>query len=360
MSSSNNDNDNNPGTSVVRLPINVSKLEQYLVSRIPGFKTPLEIKQFIYGQSNPTKKNYVLRKKPPGKLLDKTAHAIEREFKVLDALSRNTDVPVPKVYVLCEDNEILGTPFFVMEYLKGRIFEDVLFSSLPIEERRKCWYSAIDSLAKLHSVNYKSIGLENYGKPSGFYSRQIRSLPKISEKQAATMDDEGNKVGPLPRLNEMMQWFKNNEIADDTSIIHGDFKVFHPTEPRVIGILDWELSTIGHPLSDLSNLLMNFFVKDIPDSPILGLRDVKNLSIPSANELIQVYCEKSGRQYPIPNFEFAIAFTFFRTAVILQGIAARIARNQASSEKAKKYANLFKDTSLMGFEIIDRTIKSKL
>ncbi|KAF0357976.1 APH-domain-containing protein [Gigaspora margarita] len=375
MSSSNNDNDNdndnNPGTSVVRLQINVSKLEQYLVSRIPGFKTPLEVKQFKYGQSNPTyhlidanKKNYVLRKKPPGKLLDKTAHAVEREFKVLDALSRNTDVPVPKVYILCEDNEILGTPFFVMEYLKGRIFEEVLFSPLPVEERRKCWYSAIESLAKLHSVNYKSIGLENYGKPSGFYSRQIRSLPKISEKQAATMDDEGNKVGPLPRLNEMIQWFKNNEIADDTSIIHGDFKidnlVFHPTEPRVIGILDWELSTIGHPLSDLANLLMNFFVKDIPYSPIPGLRDVKNLSIPSANELIQVYCEKSGRQYPIPNFEFAIAFTFFRTAVILQGIAARIARKQASSDKAKEYAKFFKDINLMGFEIIDRTIKSKL
>ncbi|CAG8781960.1 41495_t:CDS:2 [Gigaspora margarita] len=306
MSSSNNDNDNdndnNPGTSVVRLQINVSKLEQYLVSRIPGFKTPLEVKQFKYGQN-------------------KTAHAVEREFKVLDALSRNTDVPVPKVYILCEDNEILGTPFF-------------------------------------------SIGLENYGKPSGFYSRQIRSLPKISEKQAATMDDEGNKVGPLPRLNEMIQWFKNNEIADDTSIIHGDFKidnlVFHPTEPRVIGILDWELSTIGHPLSDLANLLMNFFVKDIPYSPIPGLRDVKNLSIPSANELIQVYCEKSGRQYPIPNFEFAIAFTFFRTAVILQGIAARIARKQASSDKAKEYAKFFKDINLMGFEIIDRTIKSKL
>ncbi|CAG8727044.1 17237_t:CDS:2, partial [Racocetra persica] len=236
-----------------------------------------------------------------------------------------------------------------MEYLEGRIFEDVLFSPLPIEERRKCWYSAIDTLVKLHSVDYKSIGLVNYGKPSGFYSRQIRSLFKVSEAQAATMDDKGNKVGSLPRLNDMIQWFKNNEILDDTSIIHGDFKVFHPTESRVIGILDWELSTIGHPLSDLANLSMNFFTKDLPGSPITGLRDVKNLPIPSANELIQAYCEKSGRQYPIPNFEFAIAFTLFRTAVILQGIAARIARKQASSAKANAYAKIFKDCALMEF-----------
>ncbi|CAG8474814.1 10434_t:CDS:2, partial [Racocetra fulgida] len=242
-------------------------------------------------------------------LLSKTAHAVEREFKVLDALGRNTDVPVPKVYLLCEDSEILGTPFY----------------------------------------------------PSGFYSRQIHSLFKVSEAQAATMDDKGNKVGSLPRLNDMIQWFKNNEILDDTSIIHGDFKVFHPTESRVIGILDWELSTIGHPLSDLANLLMNFFTKDLPGSPITGLRDVKNLPIPSANELIQAYCEKSGRQYPIPNFEFAIAFTFFRTAVILQGIAARIARKQASSAKANAYAKGFKDFALMGLEIIDRyETKNKL
>ncbi|CAG8795619.1 12272_t:CDS:2, partial [Dentiscutata erythropus] len=224
MTISDNDNDNIPGTTVVRLQINVSKLEQYLVSRIPGFKIPLKVRQFKFGQSNPTEKHYVLRKKPPGTLLSKTAHAVEREFKVLDALSRNTDVPVPKVYILCEDNEILGTPFFVMEFLKGRIFEDVLLSPLPIEDRRKCWYSAIETLVKLHSINYKSIGLENYGKASGFYSRQIRSLLKVSEAQAAVMDDEGNKVGPLPRLNDMIQWFKNNEISDDTSIIHGDFK----------------------------------------------------------------------------------------------------------------------------------------
>ncbi|CAG8626139.1 10144_t:CDS:2 [Cetraspora pellucida] len=353
MSNSDDDNDNIPGTSV----INVSKLERYLVLRISGFKTPLKIRQFNGGQSNPTyllidanKKYYVLRKKPPGKLLSKKAHAVEREFKILDALGRNTDVPVPKVYFLCEDNEILETPFYVMEYLNGRIFD------------YDHWYSAIYTLVKLHSVDYKSIGLENYGNPSGFYSRQIHSLFKVSEAQAATIDDKNNKVGSLPRLNDMIQWFKNNEISDDTSIIHGDFKVFHPTESRVIGILDWELSTIGHPLSDLANLLMNFFAKEIPGSPIIGLRDVKNLPIPSSNELIQAYCEKSGRQYPIPRFEFAIAFSFFRTAVIVQGIAARIARKQASSARAHTYAKIFKDIALMGLEIIDQSaaVKSKL
>ncbi|CAG8510487.1 23941_t:CDS:2 [Cetraspora pellucida] len=356
MSNSDDDNDNIPGTTAVRLQINVSKLERYLVLRISGFKTPLKIRQFKNGQSNPTyllidanKKYYVLRKKPPGNLLSKKAHAVEREFKILDALGRNTDVPVPKVYFLCEDDEILETPFYIMEYLNGRIFgyDD--------------WYSAIYTLVKLHSVDYKSIGLENYGNPSGFYSRQIHSLFKVSEAQAATIDDENNKVGSLPRLNDMIQWFKNNEISDDTSIIHGDFKVDYYLEfINWIVFRNWELSTIGHPLSDLANLLMNFFTKEIPGSPLIGLRDVKNLPIPST-ELIQAYCEKSGRQYPIPRFEFAIAFSFFRTAVILQGIAARIARKQASSAKAHTYAKLFKNVALMGLEIIDQSaVKSKV
>ncbi|RGB21422.1 kinase-like domain-containing protein, partial [Rhizophagus diaphanus] len=193
---------NAQGTTEVRSQINVSTLEKYLLTKISNFKPPLIVRQFKFGQSNPTyllidanKTRYVLRKKPPGSLLSSTAHAVEREFRVLDALGKNTNVPVPKVYLLCEDNSILGTPFYVMEFLEGRIFEDVRLLSLSQEDRYKCWYSAIDTLAKLHSVDYKAIGLENYGKSSGFYSRQFRSLVKVSTIQANIKDENGSEVG---------------------------------------------------------------------------------------------------------------------------------------------------------------------
>ncbi|CAG8437844.1 7988_t:CDS:2 [Funneliformis caledonium] len=366
--------DNAQGTSAVRLQIDTPKLEQYLSTKVSKFKIPLEVRQFKFGQSNPTyllidanKTRYVLRKKPPGALLSSTAHAVEREFRVLDALGKNTDVPVPKVYHLCEDNSILGTPFYVMEYLEGRIFEDILLLSLSPEDRHKCWYAVIDTLAKLHSVDYKAIGLSGYGKSSGFYTRQIRSLVKVSAAQAAVKDDSGNEVGSLPRLDEMISWFKRNLVDDEATIIHGDFKldnlIFHPTEPRVIGILDWELSTIGHPLSDLANLLMSFYVKEGFEL-LIGLLDKPDLPIPSADELIKTYCAKVGRSYPIPRYKFSIVFSFFRLAVITQGIAARIARNQASSTEAKKYARLFRPLTLRGLQIIDEcgdlSSKSKL
>ncbi|GBB95320.1 hypothetical protein RclHR1_02510014 [Rhizophagus clarus] len=355
---------NAQGTTDVRLQINISKLERYLSTKISNFNPPLTVRQFKLGQSNPTyllidanKTRYVLRKKPPGSLLSSTAHAVEREFRVLDALSKNTNVPVPKVYLLCEDNSIIGTPFYVMEFLEGRIFEDVRLLTLSLEDRHKCWYSAVDTLAKLHSVDYKAIGLGDYGKSSGFYSRQIRSLIKVSTIQANIKDENGKEVGPLPRLDDLIKWFKKNEIDDETTIVHGDFKldnlIFHPTEPKVIGILDWELSTIGHPLSDLANLLMNFYTKETGLERMTGLFNVPDLPIPSANELIKFYCDKRKRDYPIPKFEFCIVFSFFRLAVITQGIAARIARNQASSAQAKSYAKMFKPITNRGLEIID-------
>nr|CAG8448830.1 16018_t:CDS:2 [Entrophospora candida] len=340
---------NAQATTIIRQEIDIPNLTSYLASRIPEIKLPIETQQFKFGQSNPTyllidanQKRYVLRKKPPGKLLSTTAHAVEREFHILDALGKYTDVPVPKVYLLCKDNEIIGTPFYVMEFLNGRIFEDVRLLSLSPNERKNCWFSLVNTLAKLHSVDYKAIGLGDYGKSSEFYSRQVRSLLKVSKAQAAVVDEDGNEVGALPGLDEMIKWFKNNEIPDEATILHGDFKVFHPTESHVIGILDWELSTIGHPLSDLANLLMQFYVSENAVKPLIGLKDVPNLLIPSADELIYEYCIKTKRKFPIPNFEYAIVFSFFRLAVITQGIAARIAHKQASSSEAQNYARMFK------------------
>jgi aminoglycoside phosphotransferase (APT) family kinase protein len=247
-----------------------------------------------------------------------------------------------------------------MEFLAGRIYEDCRMLSLPFEERKQLWYSAVETLAKLHRVDFKTIGLENYGRHSGFYDRQIKSLSKVSQAQANTKDEEsGETVGPLPRLEQMFGWFKRNQLQDKGTIVHGDFKIdnmiFHPTEPRVIGVLDWELSTIGHPLSDLSNLLQPFYIPANNQFDMLGFKDSQEaLPVPEANELIQVYCQHMGQPYPIDRWMFAVAFSFFRLAVILQGIAARVARKQASSAQAKTYATRFIPVATMGLDIVDQ------
>ncbi|KAF9348423.1 hypothetical protein BGX26_000165 [Mortierella sp. AD094] len=340
-----------------------AQLDPYLLKNVPGFAVPVKVSQFKLGQSNPTylltdanEKRYVLRKKPAGALLSSTAHAVEREFRILKALGEKSNVPVPKVYTLCEDASVIGTPFYVMEFLQGRIFSDVTLKKLPFEERRLCWISAVDTLAKLHKVDYVSIGLESYGKPSGFYRRQISSLSKVSAAQAEAQDANGVKVGPIPGMEEVTSWFKEAEVKDSTSIVHGDFKidnlVFHPTEPRVIGILDWELSTIGHPFSDLANLVNPYYVPNI-DGPMGGLRGIpdKDLPIPPVSQLLERYCQQTSRPFPIENWMFCIAFSFFRLSVILHGIKARVARGQASSADAVVYAALVESVAGLALEI---------
>ncbi|KAG9303528.1 hypothetical protein G9A89_018424 [Geosiphon pyriformis] len=370
-----NKSDNAQEASEVRLHIDVVQLEGYLTSKIADFKVPLEIKQFSHGLSNPTyllidasKKRYVLRKKPPGSLLSITAHAVEREFRVLDALGRRTDVPVPKV----------------MEFLEGRIFKDMRLLSLSTNDRKlwylknfqghAClgswkfllielitsgfligsWYSLVETLAKIHSVKYKAIDLESFGKPSGFYSRQIRSLSKVSAAQAAAKDDDNIEVGAIPRVDEIIEWLQRNQVPDETTLVHGDYKIFHPTEPRVIGVLDWELSTIGHPFSDLANLLMPYYVPSNELGPLGGFINESNLEVPSLEELMRLYCIKTNREYPIPNFDFATVFSFFRLCVITQGIAARVARKQASSVRATEFGGLFRKVANLALKIVDR------
>ncbi|GAA97717.1 uncharacterized protein L969DRAFT_97468 [Mixia osmundae IAM 14324] len=367
----------------IRQAIDQAKLEAYLSKNISHITLPIEIKQFKFGQSNPTyfitdakKVKYVLRKKPPGKLVSKTAHAVEREYKVIKAVgeaSRKADkatVPVPEVYCLCEDNDVIGTPFYVMQFLEGRIFTDVRIPELKSkEERSKCWESVIRTLAALHALKPNDIGLSDYGSQKDFYPRQIKSLARVSHAQAAIEHkDTGDAVGDIPNLDWLLKWYSENCPLGETTIVHGDFKldnmIFHPTKPEVIGVLDWELSTLGHPLSDLSNLLQPFYIpSDSGSDIVVGFRDLepKDLPIPDAETLMKLYCKSVGRSYPIKGWSAAVSFSFFRLSVIMQGIAARAARGQASSEKASLYANAFGPVGLLAADTIQRSKKfSKL
>ncbi|KAI8924200.1 kinase-like domain-containing protein [Entophlyctis helioformis] len=349
------------------MDIDLARLATYLTAQMGphAITGPLAAKQFKFGQSNPTfllldaaGRKFVVRKKPPGALISKTAHAIEREYRVLAALSRCSTVPVPRVHVLCDtDTSVLGTPFYVMEFLQGRIFENVRLPSIsPAAARRAYFFAAIDTLVQLHQVDHVAAGLVDYGPTGGYYERQLKRLLQVSRLQAAITDDAGVAVGELYKVDESLKWLYANQVTDQVTIAHGDYKmdnmVFHPTEPRVIGILDWELSTIGHPLSDLANFLMPWYATQDGISLLQGFLDSpRPLPVPEADELIRHYCERIGRPYPIPNWNFCVAFSYFRLAVIAQGIAARVKRQQASSGMAGTVAGIFQTCARRVHEI---------
>ncbi|OAA32780.1 acyl-CoA dehydrogenase family member 11 [Moelleriella libera RCEF 2490] len=338
----------------VRHAVDEAALSSYLSQNVPQIKLPIDLKQFGFGQSNPTyqitaadSKRYVMRKKPPGKLVSKTAHRVEREFRVLHALNE-TDVAVPETYCLCEDDAVIGTPFYVMEFLDGRIIQDFALPDVTPNERTAMWRDAIETLARLHAVDYKRVGLETFGKPSGFYNRQVQTWSTICMAQGEIEDVEtGEKVGQLPHFEDFVDFFmkEHKQPMDRTTLVHGDYKIdnliFHPTEPKVVGILDWEMSTIGHPLSDVCNLLMIFYTsratgKDFSGSN-QGFLPGKTPGLPTVPQLLRWYSDISGYD-PQADLGWGMAFNLFKMAGVFQGIAARVARRQASSEQAKQHA----------------------
>ncbi|KAK3939120.1 kinase-like domain-containing protein [Diplogelasinospora grovesii] len=351
----------------VRQPIDVEALEAWISKTVPEIGVPLDVKQFGYGQSNPTYQltspdgqRYVLRKKPPGKLVSKTAHKVEREHRVIAALA-STDVPIPRAYCLCEDSSVIGTPFYIMSFLDGRIFEDPSIPGVSPEDRRAIWFDAVRTLAKLHRIDPRDVKMETFGKNSGFYNRQIATWMAICGAQAAIRDVEtGDAVGQLPHFEDMMRFYSDEkqQPVDRGTLIHGDFKidnlVFHKTEPRVIGILDWEMSTIGHPLSDLSNLMTPFYTCRLSTEQLHsahpGFVPGATPGLPTLAEITALYfsvadpptrssgpkaAEDREREREL---QWAQAFNMFRQSAICQGIAARHAARQASSEKARQYA----------------------
>ncbi|KAK4496024.1 hypothetical protein PRZ48_013293 [Zasmidium cellare] len=348
----------------VRQPIDQASFERYLEKSVPEIKTPLQLKQFGFGQSNPTYQltdstgsKYVLRKKPPGKLLSKTAHRVDREYTVLHAL-QNTDVPVPKTYAFCDDDSVIGTPWYIMECLEGRFIDNAAMPGVDAYQRREMWRDAVRTLAKLHRIKPKDVGLENFGRPNGFYKRQLRTFSSLAKSQAEAKDqDTGKEVGQLPHFDDFLSFFgqEQNQPYDRGVLFHGDFKidnlVFHKTEPRVIGILDWEMVTIGHPLADLTNLVQGWTISNATpswprkhaDEAFLDPSDPKSAhkdhpGLPTREECVKWYQEDVGFTITDKDLAWATAFALFRDSIIFQGIAARYALRQASSAQAQSYA----------------------
>jgi len=316
-----------------------ARLEAYLKDHIPDFQTPLEVRQFKGGQSNPTyqlvtpNRKYVLRRKPPGKLLP-SAHAVDREYKVITALNK-TDFPVAKTYVLCEDESVIGTMFYVMEMVEGRVLWEATLPGVEPAERWKIYDAMNATLAELHTIDYEAIGLADFGKPGNYFARQISRWSK--QYTASETED-------IPEMNRLMAWLPEN-VPDDpsTSIVHGDYRldnmILHPSEPRVLAVLDWELSTLGHPLGDFTYHLMQWVMPSDGGSAgtqSIATADLKALGIPSLDEYIEMYCKRTNRPNGIPNMDFYLAYNFFRLAGILQGIAGRVRDGTAASDHAKQ------------------------
>ncbi len=315
--------------------IDAGRLEDFLKQHMEGFRGPLEIEQFKGGQSNPTYRitaggrRYALRKKPPGKLLP-SAHAVEREFRVIQALSK-VGFPVARPYVLCQDDAVIGTAFYVMDCVDGRVLWDPALPGMENAERKAIWDELNRVIALLHGVDWKAVGLEDFGKAGSYIGRQVGRWTK------QYLASETQKIEAMDRL---IAWLPENIPAtDETTVVHGDYRldntVFHATEPRLLAVLDWELSTLGDPLADFSYHCMSWH---IPSTMFRGLEGLPlaQLGIPLERDYVAAYCKRTGRGGVDPStWDYYMAYNMFRLAAICQGIAKRVVEGTAASEHAR-------------------------
>lgn len=329
-------------------------LWRYLQAHLDGFSGPARLQQFQGGQSNPTflietsTRKFVLRKKPPGKLLP-SAHLIEREYRILRALP-GTDVPVPPARLLCEDASVIGTPFYVMDHVAGRVISAVTLPQLTREERSGIYSDYARIAARLHAVDYRACGLSDFGKPEGYVARQLHRWTR----QYVASRTEAN-----PDMDRLIAWLAAHlPASDETAIVHGDFRIgntiIHPTEPRIVAVLDWELATLGHPISDLAYSCMYYHI-DAQADGTGGLAGVNltELGIPNEEELVATYCRYAGRQR-IDNWSFFLAFSCFRMAAITQGVYARGLQGNAADTRALRYGEIAKSFAATGWRMANR------
>ncbi len=327
-------------------------IEKWLYENITNFKGPINIAPIQGGQSNPTylissyKKKYILRSKPLGKLLP-SAHAIEREYRILQALDQ-TVIPVPKVYILCEDPNIWGAPFYIMEFVEGRIFYDPTIPSINNEERKKIYTSMIKILSDLHLLDYKKLGLESFGKIGSYVQRQVKRWSTQYRKS------ETKKIDSIEKL---IDWISDNIPKNEkTTIVHGDFRIdnliFHPTKPDIIGVLDWEISTLGNPYADFAYHAM---IWKLSKNQFRGLKETNfiKLGIPSEDEYLKKYLNFMNLN-SIPDWDFYIIYNMFRLSAILQGIAGRAREGTAASPEAIEMANLVEPIADSAWELVKK------
>ena len=322
-----------PGPVRAGFEIDEGALSQWMRDNVDGFDGLGRVEQFAGGQSNPTylvhdqSREYVLRRKPSGPIL-KGAHAIEREYRLISAL-HPTGFPVPRPYGLCEDEAVIGTPFYVMERVVGRNFWNTAFPEVPKEERAAYFDAMNATIAQLHTIDPAAVGLEDYGRPGNYFERQIsRWSGQYFANEAA---------GRLPDMDALIDWLQNNIPAgDDAAIVHGDFRcdnlLFHPTEPCVVAVIDWELSTLGHPLADFAYHLMVYRMPPGFSTGLLGI-DLAAEGIPSEADYVAAYCRRTGRD-SIEALDFYLAFSFFRLCAIIHGIKGRLLSGNATSPNA--------------------------
>jgi len=330
----------------------IEALQVWLEKNLPGFAGPLSVEAFKGGQSNPTYKlitpsqHYVLRAKPgPVAKLLPSAHAVEREYKVMHGL-RGTDVPVPRMLGLCEDESVIGRAFYVMQFMQGRVLWDQSLPDMSPQARNAIYDEMNRVIAALHSVNYQAHGLADYGKPGNYVQRQIS---RWSQQYSASADGSGPWSQPIPEMEQLIEWLPVHlpaSASDDklVSIVHGDYRMdnlmFDAHQPRIIAVLDWELSTLGHPLADFAYHCMAWHIQPGAFRGIGGL-DLQALGIPNEEEYIRRYCARTGLATPEQlraDWYFYLAYNMFRIAAILQGIAKRIENGTAASAQAQKSA----------------------
>ena len=343
--------DQNIGTTTVseRHRFDVSALEAWMRHNVEGYSGPLEVELFKGGQSNPTyrlttpKRRYVMRAKPgPVAKLLPSAHAVEREFKVQAALA-GTDVPVAQVFGLCEDESVIGRAFYIMDCVDGRVLWDQSLPGMSTAHRAAIYDEMNRVIAALHKVDVNAVGLSEFGRPGNYFARQLSRWSKQYQL---------SETEKIPEMDHLLDWLpKHIPEGDEVSIVHGDYRldnmIFHPTEPRVLAVLDWELSTLGHPLADFSYHCMSWHIPPEKFRGIAGL-DLAALGIPDEQTYIRRYCERTGRS-GIEHWDFYLSYNAFRLAAILQGIVKRALDGTASSPQALEQAARVRPLAQMAY-----------
>jgi aminoglycoside phosphotransferase (APT) family kinase protein len=334
-----------------------ARLHAYMRANVEGYSGTLAVEQFRGGQSNPTYRlsaagrHYVLRRKPLGKLLP-SAHAVEREFRVIEALHR-VGFPVARPYALCEEEGVIGTAFYIMDCVEGRVLWDQALPGMDPAQRFAIWDELNRVIALLHTIDYRAVGLEGFGKAGSYLERQIARWSK---------QYRASETEKIEAMDNLIAWLPEHiPPGDETTIVHGDYRldntIFHPTEPRILAVLDWELSTLGHPLADFSYHCMSWHIPAGKFRGIEGL-PIAQLGIPSEQRYIEMYCKRTGREGIDPStWDFYMAYNLFRIAGITQGIAKRVLDGTAASAHAVEAGSKAPLLAGLGWRLVEKILK---